>query len=72
MHPKALLDACAGKGFAALRDTAIIRLLHTTGIRAGEEIEVISGLQGDERIIPGNVAAYREGQQVEAISTQRN
>ncbi len=32
----ALLAACAGKGFAALRDTAIIRLLLATGGRRGE------------------------------------
>jgi len=33
-----LLNVCAGKKFENLRDTAIIRLLHTTGIRAGELI----------------------------------
>ncbi len=33
---RALLEACAGKGFAALRDTAIIRLLLATGGRRGE------------------------------------
>lgn len=32
----ALLTACSGKGFAALRDTAVIRLLLATGGRRGE------------------------------------
>ena len=33
---EALLAACAGKGFAALRDTAVVRLLLATGGRRGE------------------------------------
>ncbi|WP_425619411.1 efflux RND transporter periplasmic adaptor subunit [Anatilimnocola sp. NA78] len=52
-------------------ENKILRLPIVTGIRAGEEVEVISGLQGDERIIAGNVAAYREGQAVEVAVTQQ-
>lgn len=33
---KALIKACAGKDFRDLRDTAIVRLMVETGIRAGE------------------------------------
>jgi integrase len=31
-----LLDVCSGRGFAALRDTAIIRLFIDSGMRVGE------------------------------------
>jgi integrase len=33
---KRLFAACAGKSFAARRDLAILRLLHSTGLRLGE------------------------------------
>ncbi|QDU25899.1 Multidrug resistance protein MdtA precursor [Anatilimnocola aggregata] len=49
-------------------DNVIVRIPIVTGIRAGEEVEIVSGLTGDERIIAGNVAAYREGQSVEVVS----
>ena len=49
-------------------ESAIVRTPITIGIRAGEEIEIVSGLTGEERIIAGNVAAYREGQTVEVVT----
>lgn len=52
-------------------ENKIARLPIVTGIRAGEEVEVVSGLQGDERIIPANVAAYREGQIVEVVASPK-
>lgn len=48
-------------------DNTIVRTAIVTGIRAGEEVEIVSGLTGEERIIPANVAAYREGQVVEVV-----
>ena len=45
----------------------IERLPIQIGIRAGEEVEVVSGLSGSERVIGTNVAAYREGQTVEIV-----
>lgn len=48
-------------------NNAIIRKPIVVGIRAAEEVEVVDGLTGEERIIPGNVAAYREGQVVEVV-----
>jgi integrase len=39
-----LLDVCAGRGFAEVRDTAIIRLLVDSGMRAGE----LTGLRVDD------------------------
>lgn len=49
-------------------ENTIVRIPIVTGIRAGEELEIVSGLSGSERIIPTNVAAYREGQVVEVVS----
>ncbi len=51
------------------QDNTIVRTPIVTGIRAGEEVEIVSGLTGNERIIPTNVAAYREGQVVEVVAT---
>lgn len=39
-----LLDVCAGRGFAELRDTAIIRLLIDAGMRVGE----MAGIKVDD------------------------
>jgi RND family efflux transporter MFP subunit len=38
------------------------------GLESGGEVEVVSGLSGEERLIGVNVGAFREGQQVEAVS----
>lgn len=46
----------------------ITRVPVVVGIRAGDEVEVISGLTGSEQVIPTNVAAYRDGQVVEIIA----
>jgi multidrug efflux pump subunit AcrA (membrane-fusion protein) len=43
----------------------VVRTPIETGIRAGDEIEIVSGLKGDEQIIGVNAAAFREGQAVE-------
>jgi RND family efflux transporter MFP subunit len=48
-------------------DNKIVRLPIQVGIRAGEEVEVVSGLKGNERVIAVNAAAYREGQTVEVV-----
>lgn len=47
---------------------AITRVPIVVGIRAGDEVEIVSGLTGNEQVIPNNVAAYREGQTVEIIA----
>ena len=38
-----------------------------TGIVAGTDVEIVSGLTGEESLIGANLAAYREGQAVEVI-----
>jgi HlyD family secretion protein len=46
-------------------DGQVVRTKIETGIRAGDDIEIISGLSGDEQVIGVNAAAFREGQKVE-------
>ena len=43
----------------------VVRTPIEVGIRAGDEIEIVSGLSGDEQIIGVNAAAFREGQMVQ-------
>ena len=38
------------------------------GIQAGSDVEILSGLTGSERVITANVAGFRAGQVVEAVS----
>ena len=40
------------------------------GIQAGADVEILSGLTGSERVITTNVAGFREGQAVEAVSEE--
>jgi RND family efflux transporter MFP subunit len=42
-----------------------------TGIEAGGEVEIASGLTGDEDLIGVNVNAFREGQQVEVVDAKK-
>ena len=44
-------------------------MLH--GIEAGGEVEIVSGLEGDEQIIGVNAGAFREGQQVEVVESKK-
>jgi HlyD family secretion protein len=43
----------------------IVRTPLTLGIRSGPDVEVVSGLSGEEEVIGVNPAAFREGQEVE-------
>ncbi|MCU0981280.1 MAG: efflux RND transporter periplasmic adaptor subunit [Pirellulaceae bacterium] len=40
------------------------------GIQAGTDVEILSGLTGSERVITANVAGFRDGQVVEAVSEE--
>src|SRR5262249_33493819 len=46
-------------------DGLVVRTPVETGVVAGDDIEIPSGLTGDEQVIGVNAAAFREGQQVE-------
>jgi site-specific recombinase XerC len=49
-----LLKACTGNGFAARRDTAIIRLFIDTGVRLGEMAGLtVDGVDWDVDVIHG-------------------
>jgi RND family efflux transporter MFP subunit len=69
--PKGAVLTAEGKSYCytiAPKDDSkgeIVRTPIETGIRAGDEIEIVSGLTGDEQIIGVNAAAFREGQAVE-------
>lgn len=54
---RALIKACAGKDFRDVRDTALIRLMAETGMRAGEVI----GLQTADVDLPQGVATVHRG-----------
>lgn len=48
-------------------DDRVERRAITLGIQAGGEFEVLSGLDGTERLIGSNPSAFREGQSVEVV-----
>ncbi len=51
----------------AVSDGRIVRVPIQLGIRTRAEVEVVSGLTGDESIIPKNPASLHEGQRAEII-----
>jgi RND family efflux transporter MFP subunit len=67
--PKGAVLVQDNQSFCLTVDSAskIVRLPIQIGIRAGDEVEVLSGLSGSERVIATNVTAYREGQTVEIV-----
>lgn len=40
----------------------------SAGIRAGDEVEIVSGLSGEESLIGANPSAFRDGQRVEVVA----
>jgi HlyD family secretion protein len=66
--PTTALLAEQGKQFClAVVDGRIAKLPLELGLRTGSEVEVLSGLSGDEAIIPKNPASLHEGQPAEII-----
>ena len=66
--PTTALLADQGKQFClAVVDGRIAKLPLELGLRTGSEVEVLSGLSGDEAIIPKNPASLHEGQPAEII-----
>jgi len=65
--PKGAVIIGDGKAFCYTIDDAgeVVRTDIETGLRAGDEIEVVSGLSGDEQVIGVNAAAFHEGQKVD-------
>jgi RND family efflux transporter MFP subunit len=67
--PKGAVLAGDGKAYCLTIDdeNRVVQTAIETGIHAGDDVEVISGLGGDEQVIGANAAAFRAGQQVEAV-----
>lgn len=68
--PKTALLTQEGKPCCLCVDGAgkVVRTPVAVGLQAGNDVEIISGLSGDEDVIALNAAGYREGQQVEAVA----
>jgi RND family efflux transporter MFP subunit len=71
--PKSAVITTDGKSFCYTIDAdgAVVRSAIETGIRAADDIEIVSGLAGEEQVIGVNVAAFREGQQVEVVQSSK-
>jgi RND family efflux transporter MFP subunit len=70
--PKTAVMTTEGQFFCYTIDSGglVVRTPIETGIRAGDEIEVVPGLTGDEQVIGVNAAAFREGQQVQVVEAK--
>lgn len=64
--PKGAVLIAEGQSFCYTIDDAgqVVRTVIETGIRAGDDVEIVSGLSGSEHVIGVNAAAFREGQKV--------
>jgi len=71
--PKAALLTEGGKTYCYTieSDDVLAKTQIETGIRAGDDVEIVSGLSGDERVIGVNAAAFREGQKVEVAELKK-
>ena len=66
--PRAAVGAQDNQAFCLSIDGGkIVRKPLVTGLRTADEVEIVSGLSGDEQVVAGNIAAYRDGQSVEAV-----
>jgi multidrug efflux pump subunit AcrA (membrane-fusion protein) len=52
----------------AVANGQIVRVPVELGIRTRSEVEVVSGLAGEESIIPKNPASLHEGQRAEIVN----
>lgn len=50
----------------------VVRTEVTIGIVSGNDVEIVSGLNGDERVIGVNASSFREGQQVEVSAAAKS
>jgi RND family efflux transporter MFP subunit len=66
---RAAILAHEGRSFCYAIDAEnkLVKKPIVTGIQAGADVEVVSGLEGDEQVIGTNAASYKEGQQVEIV-----
>jgi membrane fusion protein (multidrug efflux system) len=67
--PKVAVLTADGKAYCLTIDdeNRVVQTSIETGIRAGDDVEVVSGLNGNEQVIGANAAAFHAGQQVEVV-----
>jgi HlyD family secretion protein len=67
--PKSAVLMGDGKTYCLTIDAEnrVVQTSIETGIRAGDDVEVVSGLNGDEQVIAADAAAFHAGQQVEVV-----
>jgi multidrug efflux pump subunit AcrA (membrane-fusion protein) len=53
------------------RDGKATRVAIVLGLQAGSDVEVVSGLQGDELVVQTRAASLQEGQAVEVAEPER-
>jgi len=65
--PKTAIVVKDGQSFCVLvtADGSILRQVVQTGIRSATDVEILSGLAGDEDLLTANAAAFTDGQKVE-------
>ncbi len=67
--PKTAIMTSNGQSYCYTIDAdgQIMRTRIDIGIRAGDDIEIVSGLGADDQVVGVNTAAFREGQRVEVV-----
>lgn len=67
--PKSSVITQGAHSFCLCIDAAnkIVKKQIEVGIQAGHEVEIVSGLEGDENVIAANVAGFQEGQEVQIL-----
>ncbi len=68
--PQSAVTVAEGESFCLTVDAEshIVRTKIETGLRAGDEIEIVAGLSGNAQVIGVNAADFREGQEVQVAS----
>lgn len=67
--PKSAILRHESQAFCLTIDSShkVVRTPIVAGIQAGNDVEIVSGLKGDEAVIGTNVASFHEGQEVEIV-----
>jgi RND family efflux transporter MFP subunit len=70
--PRGAVLSAEGKTYCLTvgAESRVVEAPLETGIRAGDEIEIVSGLSGDEQVIGANAAAFHAGQLVEVVEAR--
>jgi multidrug efflux pump subunit AcrA (membrane-fusion protein) len=67
--PKSAVLAGEENAFCYTIDSAgvVVRSPIETGIRTDDDVEIVSGLSDEDKVIGANAAAFREGQRVDVV-----